>query len=296
MSNLIERSLVTKLEEKIRNGSIYSERKNELIPFGPTERNLTTEHKELIHYAMNRETRTAKFKMKHFIGDAQITPFAKLRQFLVELREREEFVTTMTYDIRKLEVELKIAKKKYEEEIDELQKELLAIEVDRKERGILVSKKRLDDIYKERQDFLALIDEFNSSEEGKLPDGRLIMEVLGDPEIEEYFEKQLWTERLAKQSAIDIATTGRIGHGNLEAVTQLGPEQQVEVLTLAVDYGTRVATTMNLLGNAANEKLRLNYENKNIQLENFLKLTNKIDTSNLLEHKEEKLNVHSLAT
>lgn len=287
MSNLVERSLMNVLEERIKNNSIVSVRKNELVPHTDTEKeNLREDQKEIIHYALNRESKMPKFKMRHFVGDAQVTPYAKLKQFLLELRVREENLAVMTYDVRKFEIELKILKKKYQDETDELQKELHSLEIERKERGLFVNKKSLDDVYKERQSLLELIDEFNNSDEGKLPDGRLIIEVLSDPEYEEYLEKELWTARLAKQSAVDLATSGRIGNGNLDAIIMLPPEQQVQVLAIASDYGTRVQSTMNVLSQETSKRLQLKYENQNVNLSSLLKFEDKIDANNLLEHEE----------
>ena len=46
--------------------------------------------KELIDFALTKSNATPKFKLKYFVGGAQLTPYATLRQWLMELRAREE--------------------------------------------------------------------------------------------------------------------------------------------------------------------------------------------------------------
>jgi hypothetical protein len=91
---------------------------------------------------------------------------------------------------------------------------------------------KIVDIYKERNEIIELITEFLASDESKTPDGRSLMDVINTPE-EEVYEAQYWTVRLARQAAMDMVAYGRIGSGNYEAIQQLHPNQQVEVLGLA---------------------------------------------------------------
>ena len=47
---------------------------------------LSEEDQSLIKVAMNKEWTNPKFKLKWFVGQAQITPFAKFRQWLLEIK------------------------------------------------------------------------------------------------------------------------------------------------------------------------------------------------------------------
>lgn len=274
MTNLVTKDHFENLTQKYSKNSISTHVKNEtnLVPLSNSEKHtLREDQKELLEYAMNREWQMTKFKMRHFVGDAQITPYAKLKQFIIELREREEIIAAMEFDRRKLDVELKIKQREFDQEQDELKKELLQIELEIKTRGQTLGTKKLEDFYKERQQFLDLIDEFNNSPEGKLPDGTLLLECLSDPIKEDLLEKELWTARLAKQAAMEIATAGRIGSGNLDAIAMLDKKHQAEVLFLATDYGTRLESAMGILRNETAAQLNLEYKNKDVNFTEILK-------------------------
>ena len=47
--------------------------------------NYTKEQKDILLYSVNRNWGTPVFKMDNFIGNAQYSPFGKLRQFMLEL-------------------------------------------------------------------------------------------------------------------------------------------------------------------------------------------------------------------
>jgi hypothetical protein len=49
-----------------------------------------------------------EFKVTNFIGNAQITPYAKLKQYLLELNTREGSVELMEYEVQKIGIEIEI--------------------------------------------------------------------------------------------------------------------------------------------------------------------------------------------
>ena len=46
-----------------------------------------------------------KYKAYNFVGGAQITPYAKLKQWLIELSQREDIVEHLEYLLRKKEID-----------------------------------------------------------------------------------------------------------------------------------------------------------------------------------------------
>ena len=52
-----------------------------------------------------------KYKAYNFVGGAQITSYAKLKQWLLELRGREDAVEHLEYTVRKLSLRFKWTKK-----------------------------------------------------------------------------------------------------------------------------------------------------------------------------------------
>ena len=49
-----------------------------------------------------------KYKAENFVGGAQITPYAKLKQWLLELRGREDAVEHLEYVVWKQELQIEI--------------------------------------------------------------------------------------------------------------------------------------------------------------------------------------------
>jgi len=193
---------------------------------------MTDDQKELLNLAHNSEWRQTKFKNEWFVGEAQLTPFAKLRQWLMELKSRENNIETIEYEIARFEAEEKILRRDAENETDDLKRELILIDALKKHKDWNRSKLRTMDIYKERQELMELVERFLASDEGKTPDGRPLTAVFGTSEEAEY-EKQYWTVRLARQAALDMSAYGRIGSGNLEAILMCSNEQQNDVIALA---------------------------------------------------------------
>jgi hypothetical protein len=201
-----------------------------------TDLTMMSDHQQtLVKTAQSLEFGTTSFKHEWFIGEAQFTPYGKLRQWLMELKSRENTVEVLEYDIAKLETEEQILLRDAEEETDELRKKLILIDAVKKHKDIERCKSRVSDVYRERQEIVELTDKLLASDEGKTADGRSLLAVFGTPEEAEY-EKQYWTVRLAKQSALDLSAYGRIGAGNLEAILMCSPSQQSEIIGLANHY------------------------------------------------------------
>jgi hypothetical protein len=218
---------------------------------------LTQDQVKHVSFAINKIWGMPKFKAKHFVGNAQITPFAELRQYFVELCSREDLCETLEYDLKKAQIELEILIEKKSNLTDPLEIKMIDLDILRAERLIIKKSSQMDGAFIERKMYADLIDEFNASERGKLPDGRLIIDAISeDPEMIEVLEREYWTLRLAKQTAMDMVAYGRAGVGNMDAVAMLGKEQQSEVMDLACDYFVRNEMRTNILLSNANERFQ----------------------------------------
>ncbi len=197
--------------------------------------------KKMIERALNKEWTNPKYKLRWFVGQQQITPFSKFRQWLLELKSKEESIENMEYEIAKLQVEYDRYKRIKDNSSDDLDQRLAEIEMWKTDRNIYMSKRRIQDWYLERQHLIDLIDEFMASDEAKLPDGsgRTYMDIL-DTEEEDHYEGEYWTNRLAKQAACDMLFYGRVGTGNMDAILSMSPEQQAETLALTVNFSTQL--------------------------------------------------------
>jgi hypothetical protein len=221
-----------------------------------------------------------KYKAYNFVGGAQITPYAKLKQWLLELRGREDAVEHLEYTVRKMELEIQMDEESKEFIADSKRKEMVDLTIADKHIDLRKFKRNLKDAYREREGFIVLIKEFLDSEDAILSDGTKLIEVFGNPELEEKYEHEYWTVRMAKQAMLDMISYGRIGTGNLDSILMMDPEQQKQVLSLASAY------TVSIDRNISHLMTQATTNNFSIEesLKNQLKLgqPNKIETEKLL--------------
>jgi len=235
---------------------------------------------KLMEISENMSFALPKYKAYNFVGGAQITPYAKLKQWLLELRGREDAVQHLEYTVRKAELEIQMDEESKEFISDPKRKEMINLTVADKHIDLRKFKRNLKDAYRERQGFIDLIKEFLESEDAILPDGTKLIDVFGNPELEEKYEHEYWTIRMAKQAMLDMISYGRIGTGNLDSILMMDPEQQKQVLSLASAYTISIDRNINQLMTQATT----NHFTIEESLKNQLKLdgSNKIETEKLL--------------
>jgi hypothetical protein len=221
-----------------------------------------------------------KYKAYNFVGGAQITPYARLKQWLLELRGREDAVEHLEYTVRKMELEIQMDEESKEFITDPKRKEMVNITIADKMIDLRKYNRNLKDAYKERQGFIDLIKEFLESDQAILPNGTKLIDVFGNPELEEKYELEYWTVRMAKQAMVDMISNGRIGTGNLYSILMMDPEQQKQVLALASAYTISTDKNINqLMAEATTNNFTIEES-----LKNQLRLSepNKIETEKLL--------------
>lgn len=204
---------------------------------------LSEKERDLILFASNQEWGTPQFKLRHFVGDAQITPYAKMKQFIVELRNREEMIEQMSVDVAKNETLIDIEQDKYDAAQTENEKKYHQLEINRLTNDNNKFKRRLNTAYGERDRILAVIKEMYENGEAYLDDGTEIISTFGT-DREEELEAHYWTLRLAKQAALDMLSYGHIGTGNMDAISMLNGKQQMETLELAINYSVEIDSAL----------------------------------------------------
>lgn len=243
---------------------------------------LSEKDKNILEFSMNKEWCNPKFKLRWFVGETQVTPFAKIRQWLLEVKSREESIENLEYEIAKWQIQIdrhQYIAKNAANEFDRRENELEAWNLTRNQ---IMTKRRLSNWYLERQQLIDLISEFLESDEALLPDGsgRTYMDIM-DTDEEEVYEAHYWTNRLAKQAATDLLFYGRVNSGNMDAILSMSPEQQTETLTLALSYGSQL------------QKIQGNIQ---LEVDASLNLAARIEDSALsvplkLEAKEDKITI-----
>jgi len=194
----------------------------------------TKSQKDILLYATNRHWGVPTFKIDNFVGGAQFTPFGKLRQLLLELGARENMIVEQELKIERTKLEIELEKERISLTISPTEIKIHELNIKEKERTLLNQKNGVSSVYEERDKYMVLIDKFNNSEEGKLPDGRFIMDIIGNYDEEERLEAELWGIRLGAQAAYDLMFYGRVNGGNMEAIDQLPKEVREIALETAV--------------------------------------------------------------
>ena len=213
--------------------------------------------RELIDLALTKSNATPRFKLKYFVGAAQLTPYGMLKQWLMELRARQEAIDSIKIKSRKSELLALQEEEKLVSATSNLQKEFINLEItDRKNDCIRFERQLRDTVY-ERDDILKLIKEFSESEFSKLPDGTALLDVFGNKELEEELELHYWTVRMAKQASLDVMFYGKVNEGNMDAILMMHPDQQKQVLSLATQHALEIDNGVNQLKNQAAKKLSM---------------------------------------
>jgi hypothetical protein len=194
----------------------------------------TKSQKDILLYATNRHWGVPTFKIDNFVGGAQFTPFGKLRQLLLELGARENMIVEQELKIERTKLEIELEKERITLTNSPTEIKIHELNIKEKERTLLNQKNGVSSVYEERDKYMVLIDKFNNSEEGKLPDGRFIMDIIGNYDEEERLEAELWGIRLGAQAAYDLMFYGRVNGGNMEAIDQLPKEVRKIALETAV--------------------------------------------------------------
>lgn len=243
---------------------------------------LSEDEKDLISVALNKTFVNPKFKMKHFVTSGQITPYSTIRQYFLELRAIEEQIENFERTLKKHELESELCDLIIKNENDPIKKKQAEIEKLEKDFHYRSNKRRCQQIYIEREQYLELIREFNELPEAKLPDGRLLMDILGTSE-EDAFEREYWIYRLARMAAMDISSYGRISAGNLDAIHQMPQDMAIQALALAHELNLRNDNLSLLIKNEVEKKLIQNDPNFELQNKSGVTLVehgNKNDNDN----------------
>lgn len=216
----------------------------DLESFSASRENLSENDKSFLDLAMSLDHGTPLFKVRHFVGDSQVTAYAKYKQIMLELKSREEVLEQAMVSVEKYEAEVEVAKENIELAETPARKRLANLELISAQNDLLKTKRRLEMAYKERDKFLAILHEMYESGEAILPDGTDLRDAIQDEYMSEFLEAEYWTYRLGKQAALDIIAYGNIGTGNLEAISMLNEEQAAETLTLALSWSHGVKSAL----------------------------------------------------
>lgn len=200
---------------------------------------LKTDQLGLVEKALNATFINPKFKMKHFVSMGQITPYSTVKQWVLELKTAEENCETFDMMLDKLKLQAEVLEIRISREDDVLTKKELELELLKVKYDLRTNSRRHAQHYIERDQYIELIQEYLEGPNGKTPEGKSWLDVLGTPE-EDKWEKHYWQVRLARQAAMDVVAYGRISAGNMEAINQLAAADRDECLALTHEMSLRL--------------------------------------------------------
>jgi len=201
---------------------------------------------KLLEGALHMNSGMTEYQCEHFVADSQLTPWRKTRQALLELETRYHAYVEIKHSLKKAEVQKKILQRDYDNETDDLQKEVIEIELSKIDYDITVWKRKYYQSQKEMQIFLDIIKKYVSKEE----------DIKYFTEFNDNEERAYWIARLGKQAAMDIVSYGRIGSGNMESITMMPEEDQVQTLQIAVRFSTMIGSGLDKINKQLQPELK----------------------------------------
>lgn len=238
------------------------------MPMPMTDTSMLSEtEKDLLTLAMATDHGTPLFKIRHFVGDAQITRYAKYKQLMLELRSREEIIEQTLVTIEKNKAHIEEVKELIADAPTEAAARKLHWDLTSHVNDLAKTQRRLQMAYRERGHFFEVLREMYESGEAYLEDGTDMRQAMVDDELAERLEAEHWTYRLGKQAALDLIAYGHIGTGNLEAISMMSEAQAVKTLQLAMTYSHTVKKELGLMEQTIIEAIESGRVNRTIDIE-----------------------------
>ena len=215
--------------------------------------------KDIMEWSDHQYFEQSEFQNKHFVINSHVTPYRQMQQAAMEIQVRYNSLQKITISYKRCLNDIARVTHEMEQEDDPFYKqdkvyELQLLQVDK---TVWVNK--INQSKKEIESFVKIIKE-------KFQDPSDIKGLLEDKELKEREEQKYWIARMARQSATDLMTTGRIQAGNIEALLQMSPEDQAAVVDLSLTYSTAVNRSIGGIKEAAEARVDKMMEGKPPQL------------------------------
>jgi len=214
----------------------------------------------ILQNAIQFSTGQTDYQNENFVMNSHVTKYRQIRQALLEIENRYHGLRKIRLDIRRDDI--KIAKLKLDLETctDELEAELIRIDIEDFETDQEIRKRKLERQEQEIDVFVKRVQENVENEE----------------DIQRYFdqdpeeERKYWVARMGKQAAMDILSFGRISTGNLDSISMLPEEEQLQVLSIGFQYSNLLGGQLaKIEGKTRDYTKQLLGDNDNLRLPTF---------------------------
>lgn len=219
----------------------------------------------------------SEYQKENFVVKSQITDYRQVKQILLELSGRYDVLQQSEIDLEKLEITRDKLKHDLDKSEDQFEKRFLELDLKKCNKDIEAIKRRRVTQINDYNFFLEKIKErFSSKEELK--------QFLENPEE----EKKYWIARMGKQAAIDILSLGRISVGNMDSIAMMSEDDQVKVLSVAVQYSGLMSVGMHKLQQQFQPYLKELSDNSDKLIPTFDKIEDNLNVKLLNDLKNDK--------
>lgn len=170
------------------------------------------------------------FQMEHFVVNDSITPYRKLRQALMEVRARMEVLANGDFDLQENQLKRKKAALEAAKLVG-VDQEIKQVEVNRLDYIINRTSTMRQQQTHEAEFFMSIVNKI-IEDLGGLDKAK---ELLSNPELQYQQESEYWTKRLGRGVYSDLINFGTITKGVVESISCLPPEQQKEIIRVALN-------------------------------------------------------------
>ena len=223
----------------------------------------------IIEASLHLQGGQTKYQNNAFVVGSQLTPFMKVKQALLELETRNHGFVELQYRIKLCKNKIKKLERSIEYEKDPLEIEQLEIELEKALYDLDIFERKEVSFQQEIQDFCDIVREI------KDPD----MELTDYLRVSEEEDRKYWITRMAKQSAVDMHTTGRIGSGNLDSILQMPPEDQLLAIQGAVEHATLLTAGVDKLSQQLLPEVRNLLESDDFKVPQLRSFDNQPETT-----------------
>ena len=204
--------------------------------------------KDIMEWSDHQFFEQSEFQNKHFVINSHVTPYRQMQQAAMEIQVRYNSLQKISISFKRCLNDIARVTHEIEQEEDQFYKqdkvyELQLLQVDK-----TVWTNKINQSKREIEGFVKIVKE-------KYPHTDDIKGLLENKDLKEQEEQKYWIARMARQSATDLMTSGRIQAGNIEALFQMNPEDQAAVIDLALTYSTAVNRSIGGIKEAAEAKV-----------------------------------------
>jgi hypothetical protein len=213
----------------------------------------------IIDKAVKNNNGQTDFQSDRFVANSQLTPYKKVKQALMELEVRHHAYMEIEASLRRAE----IMDRKFNRDIehfesigDDISADLTRVDRDKNHYDIGIWQRKLRQSEIEINSFLKIVKQYAPDEES--------LEYFLKDNPEE--ERNYWVLRMGKQAALDIIAYGRIGSGNMDSISMMSRDEQIDAITIAIQYSGLVNANVVAISEGVQEEIKQAIANNELDL------------------------------